>query len=116
MAGLLADLRCFTAPVSEGLLLFDLEDRVVRGLEFTSACGAISGTAAVSSAFWRVFFEVLLNCMQDIKAHQNIFCSFCFGLLSQLRAGQGRAGSCDAAHISGFTGVELPGAGENLRI
>jgi hypothetical protein len=49
---------------------------VVRGLD-VSAGVADSGAAAVSSAIWRVFFEVLLNCMHDIKAHRNIYVSIC---------------------------------------
>jgi hypothetical protein len=73
---LVAALRCFTEPVSDASLLFDLEDLVDRGLD-VSADAAISDTAAVSSASLRVFFEGLLNNMQNIKTHRNIFCSNC---------------------------------------
>jgi hypothetical protein len=73
---LVAALRCFTEPVSDASLLFDLEDLVDRGLDVSDA--ATSDTAAVSSACLHVFFEGLLNNMQNIKAHRNIFCSNCF--------------------------------------
>jgi hypothetical protein len=74
-AALLADLRCFTEPVSDASLLFDLEDLEARGLE-TSAAIADSG-AVFSSAFFCVFFEGLLNNMDAIKTQRNIFCIIC---------------------------------------
>jgi hypothetical protein len=77
--GLFAALRCFIELVSDPSPLFDLEDLVVRGLEF-SADAVLSGATAVSSPALLVFFEVLLNCMQAIRPQGNIFCSICFAL------------------------------------
>jgi hypothetical protein len=67
-AGFVADLRCFIDPVSDGSLLFDLEDLEVRGFG-VSAAVCFSVAAELSSALFCVFFEGLLNNMNVIKAH-----------------------------------------------
>ncbi len=70
-------LRCFAEPVSI-FSFFDREDLEIRDAEVISA-GPDSGAAVTtSSAFLRVFFEVLFDCMEFIVASEKQLCQYLF--------------------------------------